>query len=157
LRFTNRLWRRLRSFFSRAKTLDPTENLHSLHQHEEMLRGMSLDTVKADATLSEHWALVSEAMNVIYAFVNDHPHHSDGITDQKCLQQTSATKSALNGHQKCTAVTSALCHSDQVQRNHSAAPQWRVWYVSTTASRSVLTSMLPERSPDERVHEQVKY
>jgi hypothetical protein len=25
-------------------------------------------------------------------------HHSDGITDQKNLQQTSATKSAINGH-----------------------------------------------------------
>jgi hypothetical protein len=25
-------------------------------------------------------------------------HHSDGITDQKNLQQTSATKSAISGH-----------------------------------------------------------
>ena len=78
-----RLWRRLRSCFSMAKTLDPTDNLHSLHQHEEMLRGMSLDIIKADATLSEQWALVSEAMNVIYAFAHDHPHHSD---DELTLQ-----------------------------------------------------------------------
>jgi hypothetical protein len=28
-------------------------------------------------------------------------HHSNGITDQKCLQQTSATKSAQNGHHNC--------------------------------------------------------
>src|SRR6476469_705833 len=28
-------------------------------------------------------------------------HHSDGITDQKSLQRTSATKSALSGHAYC--------------------------------------------------------
>ena len=48
--------------------MDPTANLHSLHRHEDELRARSLEAVKNDPTLSNHWALVSEAMNVIYAF-----------------------------------------------------------------------------------------
>ena len=48
--------------------MDPTANLHSLHRHEEELRARSLEAIKNDPTLSNHWALVSEAMNVIYAF-----------------------------------------------------------------------------------------
>ena len=58
-------------------TLDPTGNLHSLHRHEEEQRTKSLEVIEADATLSEHWSLVSEAMNVIYAYAHDHPHQSD--------------------------------------------------------------------------------
>jgi hypothetical protein len=63
--------------------VDPTANLHSLHRHEEETRARSLEAIKNDPTLSNHWALVSEAMNVIYASAHDLPHHSDdGLTLQ---------------------------------------------------------------------------
>lgn len=78
-----RVWRLLCSFFLRAKALHPTANLQSLHQHEETLRGMSLEAIRKDSSMSEHWVLVSEAMNVIYAFAHDHPHQSD---DELTLQ-----------------------------------------------------------------------
>jgi hypothetical protein len=53
------------------------DNLSSLHKHEEELRAKSLAAIEADAALSDHWNLVSEAMNVIYAFTHDHVHGSE--------------------------------------------------------------------------------
>src|SRR6516164_7684017 len=60
-----------------------TENLTSLHNHEEQLRARSLAAIKADAALSDHWDLVAEAMNAICAFSRDHPHGSE---DELTLQ-----------------------------------------------------------------------
>ena len=60
-----------------------TDNLTSLHDHEEELRSRSLAVIKADAALSDHWDLVAEAMNAIYAFSHDHPHGSE---DELTLQ-----------------------------------------------------------------------
>jgi hypothetical protein len=57
--------------------VDSTDNLISLHKHEEELRAQSLAEIKASADLSEHWSLVAEAMNAIYAFSHDHPHASE--------------------------------------------------------------------------------
>ncbi len=57
--------------------MDSIENLHSLHQHEEELRAKSLEAINSSADLREHFALVSEAMNIIYAFSHDHVHGSD--------------------------------------------------------------------------------
>ena len=57
--------------------MHPTDNLNSLHTHEEELHAKSLAIIKADAKLSDHWTVVSEAMNVIYAFSHDHLHQSD--------------------------------------------------------------------------------
>jgi hypothetical protein len=54
-----------------------TDNLTSLHKHEEELRTRSLAFIEADAGLSDHWKLVAEAMNAIYAFSYDHPHESE--------------------------------------------------------------------------------
>src|SRR6267378_2838316 len=54
-----------------------TDNLTSLHRHEEELRERSLAAIKADAALSDHWNLVAEAMNAIYAFTHDHDHGSE--------------------------------------------------------------------------------
>jgi hypothetical protein len=68
--------------------VDPTANLHSLHRHEEELRARSLEAIKNDPTLSNHWALVSEAMNVIYAFAHDLPHHSDDELTLQLLGET---------------------------------------------------------------------
>jgi hypothetical protein len=47
---------------------EPTDNIDRLHAHEEQLR-----VAKRDG-LSDHWQLVQEAMNVIYAFSHDHEH-----------------------------------------------------------------------------------
>jgi hypothetical protein len=54
-----------------------TDNLSSLHWHEEELRARSLAIIEADASLSDHWNLVAEAMNAIYAFTHDHAHESE--------------------------------------------------------------------------------
>jgi hypothetical protein len=54
-----------------------TDNLNSLHKREEEFRAQSLETIKADAALSDHWNLVAEAMNAIYAFTHDHVHESE--------------------------------------------------------------------------------
>jgi hypothetical protein len=54
-----------------------TDNLTSLHDHEEGLLAKSLAAIKADVALFDHWNLVAEAMNVIYAFSHDHVHGSD--------------------------------------------------------------------------------
>src|ERR1700758_4153179 len=54
-----------------------TDNLTSLHKHEEELRARSLAAIEADAPLSDHWSLVAEAMNAIYAFTHDHIHGSE--------------------------------------------------------------------------------
>jgi hypothetical protein len=48
-----------------------TDNLISLHKYEEELRGKSLDQIKAKGDLTDHWELVAEAMNAIYAFTHD--------------------------------------------------------------------------------------
>jgi len=47
---------------------DPVENLVSLHKHEEDLRVRIVDAIKGDAALMDHRNIVSEAMNLIYAF-----------------------------------------------------------------------------------------
>lgn len=54
-----------------------TDNLTSLHKHEEELRARSLAAIEAEASLSDHWNLVAEAMNAIYAFTHDHAHESE--------------------------------------------------------------------------------
>ena len=63
--------------------VDAIENMTSLHKHEEEIRAKSLAAIKASTELSQHWAMVSEAMNLIYAFAHDHPHESD---DEMTLQ-----------------------------------------------------------------------
>jgi hypothetical protein len=59
------------------------DNLTSLHKKEEELRARSLATIEADAALSDHWNLVAEAMNAIWAFAHDHVHGSE---DELALQ-----------------------------------------------------------------------
>jgi hypothetical protein len=54
-----------------------TDNLTSLHKHEEELRARSLAAIEADAALSDHWNLVADAMNAIYVFTHDHAHGSE--------------------------------------------------------------------------------
>jgi hypothetical protein len=60
-----------------------TGYLISLHDGEEQLRARSLAVIQAEADLSEHWNLIAEAMNVIYALSHDHVHGSE---DELTLQ-----------------------------------------------------------------------
>src|SRR5216684_4061665 len=53
------------------------DNLTSLHEHEEKLRIESLALIATRAELSDHLALIREAMNVIWAFTQEHVHNSD--------------------------------------------------------------------------------
>jgi hypothetical protein len=55
----------------------PKDNIVMLHEHEEKLRIQSLTLIAKRADLTDHWKLIQEAMNVIFAFVNEHPHGSD--------------------------------------------------------------------------------
>lgn len=57
--------------------MDPLENLHSLHQHEEEIRVKSLEVIKADTALNDHLNIISEAMNLIYVFSHDYQHQDD--------------------------------------------------------------------------------
>src|SRR5262245_25509450 len=59
------------------KVMATTDNLTSLHNHEEELRARSLAAIEANAALSDHWRLVAEAMNAIYAFTHDHVQGSE--------------------------------------------------------------------------------
>ncbi len=54
-----------------------THNLTSLQKHEEDLRARSLAVIEAASALSDHWNLVADTMNAIYAFAHDHPHGSE--------------------------------------------------------------------------------
>jgi hypothetical protein len=53
------------------------DNLTSLHKHEEDIRAQSLAEIQAKSHLTDHWSVVAEAMNVVYAFTHDHEHGSD--------------------------------------------------------------------------------
>jgi hypothetical protein len=57
--------------------IEATDNLTSLHKHEEEMRARSLAAIDANAALSDHWNLVVEAMNAIHVFTYDHPHESE--------------------------------------------------------------------------------
>jgi hypothetical protein len=54
-----------------------SDNFGTMHKHEEEVRAKSLVAIEADAALSEHWTLVAEAMNILYAFAHDHAPASD--------------------------------------------------------------------------------
>lgn len=56
---------------------DPTDNLHTLHSQEEAVRAQSLAAIGTDGALKDHWTIISEAMNAVYAFSHDHKHQSD--------------------------------------------------------------------------------
>jgi hypothetical protein len=81
-----------------------TDNLTSLHKYEEELRAKSLTALEADPTLSDHWNLVGEAMNAIYAFAHDHPHGSENELTLQYLgirlfnAAGASTKLALSGY-----------------------------------------------------------
>jgi hypothetical protein len=80
-----------------------TENLHSLHRHEEELRAKSLEAIAARDDLRDHFQLISEAMNVIYAFAH-HEHQSDNELTLQLLgirlfnAAGAAVKLALSGY-----------------------------------------------------------
>jgi hypothetical protein len=63
--------------------MNPTENLQRLHAHEEEIRAKNLTVIEQNPASRDHWAIVSEAMNVMYAFAHDHEHQSD---DELTLQ-----------------------------------------------------------------------
>lgn len=56
---------------------DIKDNLAMLHAHEERLRAESLALIAARSDLADHLNLVREAMNVIFAFTQEHVHNSD--------------------------------------------------------------------------------
>jgi hypothetical protein len=58
-------------------TEKPKDNLEGLHGHEESIRTESLALIAKRMDLTDHLALVLEAMNVIWAFTQEHIHNSD--------------------------------------------------------------------------------
>jgi hypothetical protein len=61
----------------------PQDNIDKLHAREEQLRFESMAIISAVENLRDHWGLVHDAMNAIYAFSHDHHHGSD---DELTLQ-----------------------------------------------------------------------
>src|SRR4051812_38397319 len=57
--------------------MSATDNFTSLHRQEEELRARSLAAIGDDPARADHWRLVAEAMNLIYAFTHDHAHGSE--------------------------------------------------------------------------------
>ncbi|WP_155255594.1 hypothetical protein [Bradyrhizobium elkanii] len=53
------------------------DNLILLHKQEEALRAKSLAVIELSTALSDHWNLVAEAMNIVYAFTHDYVHESE--------------------------------------------------------------------------------
>ncbi len=53
------------------------DNLRSLHEHEETLRAQSLEAIAAEPALTDHLNIISEAINLIYAFSHDYQHQDD--------------------------------------------------------------------------------
>jgi hypothetical protein len=54
-----------------------------LNHIDDVSSGLSVAVIQADAALSDHWALVAEAINAIWAFSRDHDHRSE---DELTLQ-----------------------------------------------------------------------
>lgn len=81
-----------------------TDNLISLHKHEEELRARSLAAIEADASLFDHWNLVADAMNAIYVFTHDHAHESENELTLQYLgirlfnAASASVKLALSGY-----------------------------------------------------------
>jgi hypothetical protein len=48
--------------WGRNVVVTATDNLTSLHKHEEEVRARSLAAIEANAALSDHWHLAAEAM-----------------------------------------------------------------------------------------------
>jgi hypothetical protein len=59
------------------------DNLTLLHEHEERLRSENLSLIANRVDLTDHLNLIQAAMNVIYAFTQEHVHGSD---DELTLQ-----------------------------------------------------------------------
>lgn len=82
----------------------PSDNIEKLHAHEEQLRVESLALIANREHLTDHWKLVQEAMNVIYAFAHDHVHGSDDELTMQFLGirlfngAAASTKLALSGY-----------------------------------------------------------
>jgi hypothetical protein len=87
-----------------AAMTEPTDNIGRLHAHEEQLRVESLALIAKRDGLSDHWQLVQEAMNVIYAFSHDHEHGSDDELTMQFLgirlfnAAAASVKLALSGY-----------------------------------------------------------
>jgi hypothetical protein len=50
------------------------DNLNGLHGEEELLRAESLALIEKNDALKDHYRLVAEAMNLVFAFTNQHEH-----------------------------------------------------------------------------------
>jgi hypothetical protein len=87
-----------------AQKTAPKENFDKLHEHEEQLRVESLALIAKRVDLTDHWKLVQEAMNVIFAFVNEHVHVSDDELTMQLLgvrlfnAAAASIKLALSGY-----------------------------------------------------------
>src|SRR5438105_3438973 len=66
-KYGRRRWAGMRASDNPTADKREEENIDRLHAHEEQLRIESLAIIAKCDDLSDHWRLVQEAMNVIYA------------------------------------------------------------------------------------------
>lgn len=126
-------------------------NLVTLHVEEERLRDASLRLIATRDDLKDHLALVHEAMNVIFAFTQEHVHASD---DELTLQllgirlfndAAASVKLALSGYyQKAFVHVRDIVETYfLVDHLRSSPDQIAVWKAATRKQR--LTYFSPRR------------
>jgi hypothetical protein len=129
----------------------PRDNLVTLHAEEERLRDASLKLIATRDDLKDHLALVHEAMNVIFAFTQEHVHASD---DELTLQllgirlfndAAASVKLALSGYyQKAFVHVRDIVETYfLVDHLRSNPDQVAVWKAATKKQR--LTDFSPRR------------
>jgi hypothetical protein len=132
-----------------------TDNLTSLHEHEEHLRTQSLALIGRRVDLADHLALVQEAMNVIWAFTHDHVNESDDELTMQFLgirlfnAAAASMKLALSGYYQ-----KAFVHVRDILETYFLADYLRsnldkisVWKNATKKQR--LTEFSPRRIREE--------
>ncbi|WP_298255067.1 hypothetical protein [Bradyrhizobium sp.] len=109
------------------------DNLISLHDEEEAIRTDSLALVAKRTDLTDHLALIQEAMNVIWAFTQEHVHNSDDELTFQFLgirlfnAAAVSIKLALAGYYIAAATTFALLAGPALAQSsqNTTAPQTR--------------------------------
>jgi len=131
------------------------DNLTSLHEHEEKLRIESLALIAPRAELSDHLALIREAMNVIWAFTQEHVHNSDDEVTMQFLgirlfnASAESLKLALSGYyQKAFVHVRDILETyflvDYLRSNPNKIAEWK-----NSTKRQRLKEFSPKRVREE--------
>jgi hypothetical protein len=114
-----------------------SDNLTTLHGEEERLRKQTLAQIEANQELRDHYYIIQEAMNLIFALTHDHPNKDD---DELTIQflgirlfnaAASSIKLALSGYyqnafQHLRDILETYFLLDYLRSDPSKIPAWKV-------------------------------